>query len=204
MVSNELNNSNNETIDRLRKTTEKLKNRLDRATPTMLFPKPSETPNKRLYESSSSLSPSNSSCQNTNTKQIKKKFRSVVSGLPEQNSSRQFVRYPQLQASSPKGNKGALLTNPDNYITNINRNDFPSEVTRKGEMNDPILTWFSKQTDQLNCIPAYDNSFDSPYLVLMESVKPEINIGRLNPTAIGKFVAVFIEGDRKIYISGRN
>lgn len=68
---------------------------------------------------------------------------------------------------------------------------------------DPEVYWSApRMKDGLPQV--YGNSFDSPHLVIMESAIPGTNLGRLDPIAVGKFVANFVEGPRKIYISGLN
>lgn len=72
-------------------------------------------------------------------------------------------------------------------------------------LKDPELFWSAPKLDNRKCLPpTYDNSFDSPYLVLMESELPNVNLGRLDPNAIGKFIANVVDGSRKKYISGLN
>lgn len=89
---------------------------------------------------------------------------------------------------------------PNTSNTRINNQPPPEEETDP----DPIYEWYNKNLPKQLKKNIYDASFDAPFLVIMESNKPNKNLGRLDPIAIGKLVAKFIQGERTIHVSGRN
>lgn len=76
----------------------------------------------------------------------------------------------------------------------------PSQLRYQGDSTISDIFW--KSDSQSNFV--YSQQFQPPYIVIIEPKTQGRNLGRYDPIAIGKLVAEFIEGERTIYISGRN
>lgn len=66
---------------------------------------------------------------------------------------------------------------------------------------DPSFEWVREDVDQQ--IVQYDDLNEAPYLVLLESFDRERNVGRYDPVALGKLISKVIDGERRIFQSGR-
>lgn len=142
-----------------------------------------------------------------------KKFRSAVAGLSKQSVSRPKKPYPDpLQSSSPIA-RGHLIDHLAAQPQSTPVKGPPPPAGSKFDIVDtgsgdsaPELIWHSDisiDNDALNQKFQY-NSHDLPYLVIIEGTVPGRNFGKFDPIATGKLLARFIEGERRIYISGRN
>lgn len=176
------------------------------------------TSGKRLHESYSTASSVDISPKGGNKSPILpviKKFRSVVVGLSHPSVSRPKKQFKDpLVTSSPNTsaeinplNLDAQGSNHDAGSSYDNNNNQPRRVIPGDEVEEEANGWEynSNNNDcQEGFMFQYDKSFDPPYQVIMEGSIDGRNLGKYDPIAIGKLLARFIEGDRRIYITGRN
>lgn len=105
--------------------------------------------------------------------------------------------------SGTEANRRQASTRKKEALNNNNSTGLKSDraISRGGE-NDPFNFCHSDMTSAP--VVLYDDSFESPYLVIMEPSIPNRNLGNYDPIAIGKLVARLIKGQRRIQINGRN